>query len=60
MRTEAAIVTGASSGIGYAISRKLCEMGYEVYGLGRDFSKVDTTEEKFSWMCGKRMNYVPV
>ncbi len=52
MRTEAAIVTGASSGIGYAISRKLCEMGYEVYGLGRDFSKVDTTEEKFhSILC---------
>lgn len=47
VRTEAAIVTGASSGIGYAISRKLCELGYEVYGLGRDFSKVDTIEEGF-------------
>lgn len=47
VRTEAAIVTGASSGIGYAISKKLCELGYEVYGLGRDFSKVDITEEGF-------------
>lgn len=47
MRQKAAIVTGASSGIGCAISRKLCEMGYEVFGLGRDFSKVQITEEGF-------------
>ena len=31
--SKAAIVTGASSGIGLAISRVLCEKGYEVYGL---------------------------
>jgi short-subunit dehydrogenase len=31
-------VTGASSGIGLAISRVLCETGYEVYGFGREFS----------------------
>lgn len=36
---EAAIVTGASSGIGYAISRKLMLLGYEVFGFGRDFGK---------------------
>jgi NADP-dependent 3-hydroxy acid dehydrogenase YdfG len=36
--SKGAIVTGASSGIGFAISRVLCEMGYEVYGFGRDFS----------------------
>lgn len=47
MRKEAAIVTGASSGIGCAISRKLCELGYEVFGLGRDFSKVQIAEEGF-------------
>lgn len=47
VRKEAAIVTGASSGIGCAISRKLCEMGYEVFGLGRDFSKVQIAEEGF-------------
>ena len=29
---KAAIVTGASSGIGAAISARLCEMGYEVFG----------------------------
>ena len=32
---EAAIVTGASSGIGAAISARLCKMGYEVFGIGR-------------------------
>lgn len=47
MRKEAAIVTGASSGIGCAISRKLCEMGYEVFGLGRDFSKIQMGEDGF-------------
>lgn len=40
MRKEAAIVTGASSGIGYAISSKLCALGYEVFGFGRTFEKV--------------------
>lgn len=34
---DAAIVTGASSGIGLAISRSLCRLGYEVYGIGRNF-----------------------
>lgn len=36
---EAAIVTGASSGIGAAISRRLCGLGYEVFGFGRNFEK---------------------
>jgi short-subunit dehydrogenase len=39
-KKTSAIVTGASSGIGLAISSVLCEMGYEVYGFGRDFSGV--------------------
>lgn len=39
IKKEAAIVTGASSGIGYAISKKLSALGYEVFGFGRDFEK---------------------
>lgn len=39
VKNEAAIVTGASSGIGCAISKKLCELGYEVFGFGRNFDK---------------------
>lgn len=34
---DTAIVTGASSGIGQAVSEALCGLGYEVFGLGRDF-----------------------
>lgn len=33
----AAIVTGAFSGIGAAVSGKLCALGYEVFGFGRNF-----------------------
>lgn len=35
-----ALVTGATSGIGYEISQRLLEKNYKVYALGRDFSKV--------------------
>lgn len=37
----AAIVTGASSGIGAAISKKLCGLGYEVFGFGRNFDEFE-------------------
>lgn len=35
-----AIVTGATSGIGLEIVKKLLDLGYFVYGVGRDFTKV--------------------
>lgn len=44
---KTALVTGASSGIGLAISRKLLEMNYKVYGIGRDFSKSNLENENF-------------
>lgn len=36
---KTAIVTGASSGIGQAISEVLLNKGYKVFGIGRNFSK---------------------
>lgn len=41
---QIAVVTGASSGIGLAISGTLCKLEYEVYGFGRDFSRPETKE----------------
>ena len=42
-----AIVTGASSGIGRAISEKLGVLGYEVFGIGRRFdTEEDRSEER--------------
>ncbi len=35
--SKKALVTGASSGIGKAISRELIDAGYSVYGIGRTF-----------------------
>ena len=42
-----AVVTGASSGIGFEISKMLITLGYEVFGIGRDFSKIEYDDEKF-------------
>lgn len=42
-----AIVTGASSGIGEAIAKRLAAEGFEVYGIGRSFKNSnEKTDEK--------------
>lgn len=46
LKKTSAIVTGASSGIGLEISRKLGAMGYEVFGFGRDFRQEPLWEEE--------------
>ena len=49
MELKTAVVTGASSGIGYAISKMLSEEGYKVYGIGRVFKgDVSFFEERIS------------
>lgn len=44
----AAIVTGASSGIGLEISKTICSLGYEVFGFGRDFEREEFVKAEFS------------
>lgn len=49
MELKTAIVTGASSGIGYAISEMLSKEGYKVYGIGMVFKgDVSFFEERIS------------
>jgi NADP-dependent 3-hydroxy acid dehydrogenase YdfG len=43
-----AIITGASSGIGRAITEQLLADGWEVIGLARDFAKFPCTHERFT------------
>ena len=42
------LVTGASSGIGRAITTLLLEQGYRVTGLARDFSKFPCHDRHFT------------
>ena len=42
---DVAIVTGAASGIGLAISRKLVELGCRGYGLGGNFVNTPYSHE---------------
>lgn len=48
---KTAMVTGASSGIGLAICKKLIAMNYRVYGLARDFSKTKFDHAEFKTLA---------
>lgn len=48
---DAAIVTGASSGIGLEISKALCLLGYEVFGIGRNFDTAFTDNAFHPIVC---------
>ena len=49
-----ALITGATSGIGYEISKRLLKMNYTVYGIGRNFIKNDENIFK------EYENFIPV
>lgn len=53
-----ALVTGATSGIGYEISKKLLTMNYKVYGLGRNFFKNGENSEE--QIFKNDQNFIPV
>lgn len=48
---DAAIVTGASSGIGLEISRTLCRLGYEVFGIGRNYDSAHVSDRFHPIVC---------
>ena len=45
-----AVVTGASSGIGKAITKRLLKLGYKVIGISRTISKEDFKDKNFTPM----------
>lgn len=48
---NAAIITGASSGIGLEISKVLCRLDYEVFGIGRNFDNEFTNNHFHEIVC---------
>ena len=39
-KDKVALVTGASAGIGYDLSKQLCELGMNVVGCARNIGKI--------------------
>ncbi|RLE92053.1 MAG: oxidoreductase, partial [Thermoprotei archaeon] len=44
---KAAVVTGASSGIGYFLTEILLRKGYRVLGVGRNTEKLEELKRKY-------------
>lgn len=42
-RGKVAFVTGASAGIGYDLSKQLCELGVDVVGCARNIGKIEVS-----------------
>ncbi len=56
MRNERwAVVTGASSGIGFAIARRLAMRGYNIFAAAKDVERLDECARKLSGKCGIRV-----
>ena len=56
MRNERwAVVTGASSGIGFAIARRLAMRGYNIFAAAKDVERLDECARKLSGECGIRV-----
>ena len=52
-RGKVAIVTGASAGIGYDLSRRLCELGMNVVGCARNTGKIEVSLYIYFLLHGK-------
>lgn len=51
---KTALVTGASYGLGKAISNKLLKLGYKVYGVSR--TKPSISNQSFVWIKADLLN----
>jgi len=53
-----AVVTGATSGIGFCTARMLCGMGVSVIGVGRDQQRCEQAIVDIGDSCGRKPEYV--